>query len=119
MPTFVSHNGINRLLTQVNLNYPGWFGSGQFINDNVLSDSGFIFPEALDEPTSFKDRYDTTRGLVDSPAVQTPHTFTMPNASNEDVTSNSPRKFSEFYGVTFGFTGMPTEGKIAIKGDVL
>lgn len=114
------NNGINRFLTQVNSNYPGWFGPTGLSNSNPYSDSGFIFPESLDTPTSFKDRYDTTRGLAESNSSLINFLpLDMPGASNEDVSSNSPRKFSEFYGVDFGSTGMPTEGKIAIKGDAL
>tara|TARA_B100001059_G_scaffold51215_1_gene44717 strand:+ start:41713 stop:42069 length:357 start_codon:yes stop_codon:yes gene_type:complete len=118
MASSTSYNGINRFLTQVNSNYPGWFGPTGITNSNPYSDSGFIFPESLDAPTSFKDRYDTTRGLAESNFFNF-LPLDMPGASNEDVSSNSPRKFSEFYGVDFGSTGMPTEGKIAIKGDAL
>ena len=112
------NNGINRFLTQVNSNYSGFFGPTGLSNSNPYSDDGFIFPESLDAPTSFKDRYDTARGLAESTLLSF-LPLDMPGASNEDVSPNSPRKFSEFYGVEFGSTGMPTEGKIAIKGDAL
>ena len=122
-------SGINRLLVP----WSEWVGvsnpnaSGAWLT-NGLTNEEFDLPTSIDEPSSFKKRFDDTMGMMSENAIGYYYGLELPNgAGGADATiNNGPRKFSMLRGADLqgqvtdpGYCKMQEDGEVAIKGDEL
>jgi len=120
------YTGINRCLVP----WAPFLGPGAWIEENIATGDNYNLPSAVDQRSSFKQRYDDIVGIMTDPSTGNSYTLSPgPDVSNDTfynpTTENGPRKFSSLRGVDLAgyldspFGKIPQTGPISLKGDTL
>jgi len=120
------YTGINRCLVP----WAPYLGPGNgWIENNSLNEP-YDLPEAIDDPSSLKKRYDDIVGMMSEWNIAGYYDLSKgQDVTNDDfynpTADNGPRKFSSLRGVDLAgwlddpYGEIPSTGPIAFKGDQL